>query len=173
MSLISKTNKGQKMEQNIVTGETDTPSNQSIAESVVKDLPANEIVKEIQRLLDDRDWFKADAAKNFNRSNEQQSKYLNLYSTISDFITEHVKDDDISTDDLKELAEELNIRLTKTIKVKFTVACEYEFEVPLDFEDNDIDESDFSINISSSISNDDVEETHESIDVTDFEVEEA
>lgn len=161
------------MEQNIVTGETDTPSNQSIAESVVKDLPANEIVKEIQRLLDDRDWFKADAAKNFNRSNEQQSKYLNLYSTISDFITEHVKDDDISTDDLKELAEELNIRLTKTIKVKFTVACEYEFEVPLDFEDNDIDESDFSINISSSISNDDVEETHESIDVTDFEVEEA
>ena len=161
------------MEQNIVTGETDTPSNQSIAESVVKDLPANEIVKEIQRLLDDRDWFKADAAKNFNRSNEQQSKYLNLYSTISEFITEHVKDDDITTDDLKELAEELNIRLTKTIKVKFTVACEYEFEVPLDFADNGIDESDFSINISSSVSNDDVEETHESIDVTDFEVEEA
>jgi hypothetical protein len=170
MSLISKTNKGQKM---TTENLTDTPTNQSIAESVVKDLPANEIVKEIQRLLDDRDYHKKQCAENRTRATEQQSKYLNLYSTISDFITEHVKDDDITTDDLKELAEELNISLTKTIKVKFTVACEYEFEVPLDFEDNDIDESDFSINISSSVSNDDVEETHESIDVTDFEVEEA
>lgn len=150
---------------------TETPSNQSIAESVVKDLPANEIVKEIQRLLDEKDHYKKQCAENRTRATEQQSKYLNLYTTISEFITEHVKDDDISTDDLKELAEELNISLTQTIKVKFTVACEYEFEVPLDFADTDIDETDFSINISSSLSDDDVEETSESIDVTDFEVE--
>ena len=152
---------------------TEIPSNQSIAESVVKDLPANEIVKEIQRLLDEKDHYKKQCDENRIRATENQSKYLNLYNSISEFITEHVKDDDISTDDLKELADELNISLTKTIKVKFTVACEYEFEVPLDFEDNDIDENDFSINISSSVSNDDVEETSESIDVTDFEVEEA
>ena len=170
MSLINKTNKGQKM---TTENTTEIPSNQSIAESVVKDLPANEIVKEIQRLLDEKDHYKKQCDENRIRATENQSKYLNLYNSISEFITEHVKDDDISTDDLKELADELNISLTKTIKVKFTVACEYEFEVPLDFEDNDIDENDFSINISSSVSNDDVEETSESIDVTDFEVEEA
>ena len=150
---------------------TETPSNQSIAESVVKDLPANEIVKEIQRLLDEKDYYQKQCNENRIRATENQSKYLNLYNSIAEFITQHVKDDDISTDDLKELAEELNISLTKTIKVKFTVACEYEFEVPLDFEDNDIDESDFNINISSSISDDEIEETSEAIDVTDFEVE--
>ena len=148
-------------------------NNAERAETVVKELSANDMVQEIKRLLDELDFHKVESAKNRNRATENQSKYLNLYNSIAEFIKDHVTDDDISTDDLKELAEELNISLTKTIKVKFTVACEYEFEVPLDFEDNDIDESDFSINISSSISNDDVEETHESIDVTDFEVEEA
>jgi 2-oxoglutarate dehydrogenase complex dehydrogenase (E1) component-like enzyme len=149
----------------------ETPSNQSIAESVVKDLPANEIVKEVQRLLDDRDYHKKQCAENRNRATEQQSKYLNLYNSIAEFIKEHVKDDDISTDDLKELAEELGISLTKTISVKFKVDVEYEFEVPLDFTDNDIDESDFDIRISSSITNEDYEETSESINVIDFEVE--
>ena len=158
-------------EQNIVTGETDTPSNQSIAESVVKDLPANEIVKEIQRLLDDRDYHKKQCAENRIRATEQQSKYLNLYSTISEFITEHVKDDDISTDDLKELAEELNISLTKSIKVTFTIKAEYEFDVPLDWTDDDISDGDFNISISHNGSDDDMEETSESYEVEDFEVE--
>jgi len=170
MSLIRKTNKGQKMHEPSI--EDNTPSNQSIAESVVKDLPANEIVKEIQRLLDDRDYHKTQCAINRTRFIEEQSKYLNLYTTISEFITEHVKDDDISTADLKELAEELNIKLTRVVKVKFTVNCEYDFDVPLDFNIEDITEDDFNIEISSTLGNDDIEETHESIDVTDFDVEE-
>jgi hypothetical protein len=69
------------------------------------------------------------------------------------------------------LAEELNISLTKSIKVTFSVTCEYEFNVPFDFDDNDIDENDFNIIISSRISNDDVEETSESYEVEEFEVE--
>ena len=159
------------MEQNIVTGETDTPTNQSIAESVVKDLPANEIVKEIQRLLDDRDYHKKQCAENRTRATEQQSKYLNLYNSIAEFIKEHVKDDDISTDDLKELADELNISLTKSIKVTFTIKAEYEFDVPLDWTDDDISDGDFNIRISYNGNDDDIEETSESMEVEDFEVE--
>ena len=152
---------------------TDTPSNQSIAESVVKDLPANEIVKEIQRLLDEKDHYKKQCEENRIRATENQSKYLNLYNSIAEFIKNSVKDDSVNIDDLKELAEELNIELTKSIRVTFTVKAEYEFNVPLDWTDNDISDGDFDIRISSSISNDDVEETSEAIDVTDFEVEEA
>jgi len=167
MSLISKTNKGQKM---TTENTTEIYSNQSIAESVVKDLPANEIVKEIQRLLDEKDHYKKQCDENRIRATENQSKYLNLYNSISEFITEHVKDNDISTDDLKELAEELNISLTKSIKVTFTIKAEYEFDVPLDWTDDDISDGDFNISISHNGSDDDMEETSESYEVEDFEV---
>ena len=149
---------------------TEIYSNQSIAESVVKDLPANEIVKEIQRLLDEKDHYKKQCDENRIRATENQSKYLNLYNSISEFITEHVKDNDISTDDLKELAEELNISLTKSIKVTFTIKAEYEFDVPLDWTDDDISDGDFNISISHNGSDDDMEETSESYEVEDFEV---
>jgi histidyl-tRNA synthetase len=148
-----------------------TLTNQQIAESVVKDLPANEIVNEVKRLLDEVDYRKREATLAKERATQGTSRYLNLFNSLEEFIKEHVKDEQISIDDLKEFAEEVNIELTKSIKVTFTVKAEYEFNVPLDFDEEDITDGDFTIRISSNINDEDVEETSESFEVEDFEVE--
>ena len=150
---------------------TEIITNQQIAENVVKDLPANEIVKEIQRLLDEKDHYKKQCEENRIRANQKQSKYLNIYDSVAECIKNSVKEDSVTIDDLKELAEELNIELTKSIRVTFTVKCEYEFNVPLDWTDDDISDGDFDIRISSNLNDDDIEETSESMEVEDFEVE--
>jgi hypothetical protein len=141
-----------------------------LKDEVVKSMTSLQIVDEVTRLLDKVDGLETRAAMQQNRATENQSKYLNLYNSIAEFIKEHVKDDDISTDDLKELADELNISLTKSIKVTFTVQAEYEFNVPLDWTDDDISDGDFDIRISYNGNDDDIEETSESMEVEDFEV---
>lgn len=151
---------------------TETPlTNQQIAENVVKDLPANEIVNEIKRLMDEVDYRKREATLAKERATQGTSRYLNLFNALEEFIKEHVKDEQISIDDLKEFAEEVNIELTKSIRVTFNVKCEYEFNVPLDFDEEDITDGDFNIRISSNIQDEDIEETSESFEVEDFEVE--
>jgi hypothetical protein len=151
---------------------TETPlTNQQIAENTVKELSANELAKELQRLLDEVDYRKREAALAKERATQATSRYSNLYTSLEEFIKEHVKDEQISIDDLKEFAEEVNISLTKSIKITFNVKCEYEFDVPLDWTDDDISDGDFTIRISSNINDEDVEETSESFEVEDFEVE--
>ena len=154
------------------TTTTEAPlTNQQIAENTVKELSANELTKEFQRLLDEVDWRTSEYALAKERTTQANSRYTNLFDAVEEFLKEHVKDEQVSIDDLKKLAEELDIELTKSIKVSFTVKCEYEFDVPLDFKDEDIDDSDFTIRISSNVSDEDVEETSESFEVDDFEVE--
>jgi 2-oxoglutarate dehydrogenase complex dehydrogenase (E1) component-like enzyme len=156
-----------------MTEETTTEApytNQQIAENTVKELSANDLTKEFQRLLDEVEYYKKDTKLAKERATQATSRYSNLFTSISDFIIEHVKEEQVQIDDLKELAEELNIKLTKSIKVTFNVKCEYEFDVPLDWTDDDIDESDFDICISSNITDEEVEETSESMQVEDFEV---
>ena len=160
------------MTEETTTQTTETPlTNQQIAENVVKDLPANEIVNEVKRLLDEVDYRKREAALAKERATQGTSRYLNLFNSLEEFIKEHVKDEQISIDDLKEFAEEVNILLTKSVRVTFNVQCEYEFNVPLDFDEDDITDGDFTVRISSNINNGDVEETSESYEIEDFEVE--
>ena len=150
----------------------ETPyTNQQIAESTVKELSANDLTKEFQRLLDEVEYYKKETKLAKERATQSTSKYLNLFNTVADFIKEHVKEEQVQIDNLKELAEELNIELTKSIKVTFNVKCEYEFDVPLDWTHDDIDDSDFTVSISSNVNEEDVEETHESYEIEDFEVE--
>ena len=145
-------------------------SNSQRADEVVKTMTTSQMVEELKRLMDELDFFKMQMAKEKNRAIENQSKYLNIFNSIEGFITEHVKDNQIHIDDLKDFAEELGITLTKSIRVTFSVNCEYEFNVPLDFDEDEIDDSDFDIHIRSNVNNDDVEETSESYEVEDFEV---
>lgn len=150
----------------------ETPyTNQQQAENTVKELSANDLTKEFQRLLDEVDYYKKETKLAKERATQATSKYLNLFNTLADFIKEHVKDEQVSIDDLKELAEELNIELTKSITVTFTVKAEYEFHVPLDWTDDDISDGDFDIKISHNLNDDEMEQTSESMEVEDFEVE--
>lgn len=146
-------------------------THQQIAENTVKEQSANELIKEFQRLLDEVDYYKRETALSKERATQNSSRYTNLFNSVEEFIKDMIKKDEVDIDDLKELAEELNIELTKSIKVKFTVDCEYEFNVPLDFDLQSLSESDFDISISSNITDEDAEETSESYEVEDFEVE--
>lgn len=151
---------------------TEVPlTHQQIAENVVKDLSVTEIVNEIKRLLDEVEYLKTETTLSRQRANEKNSKYLELYSDIEEFLKDHIKDKEVTVDDLVRLAAELDIKITKTVKVTFNVACEYEFEVPLSYDETDFSEHDFDIRISSNLNDDDVEETSESFEVEDFEVE--
>ena len=146
-------------------------NNADRAEEIVKTMATTEIVTEVTRLLGEIDNYKAKWARQDSRANENQAKYINTRNAVEEFIKDKVKEDAVDIDDLKELAEELNIELTKSIKVTFTVKAEYEFNVPLDWTDDDISDGDFDIRISHSLNDDETEETSESIEVEDFEVE--
>jgi hypothetical protein len=128
-------------------------------------------VQEVKLLLDKLDHEQKVAATQREVASQNNRKYINLFNSVEEFIKEHVKDEQVSIDDLKELAEELNIELTKSIKVTFNIKCEYEFDVAIDFDTDDITEHDFNIRISSNLDGDEVEETSESFEVEDFEVE--
>jgi len=154
-----------------MTTETNaTVTNAEKAQEIINGTTAY-AVQEIKLLLDEVDYRKREAALSKERATQSTSRYLNLFNTLEEFIKEHVKDEQISIDDLKELAEEVNIELTKSVRVTFNVKCEYEFTVPLDFEDDDITDGDFTVRISSNVSDEDVEETSESYEIEDFEVE--
>jgi organic radical activating enzyme len=172
MSLISKWLKIKKGIIKMTTNETtEKQTNQQIAESAVHDLSVNDLVKEVQRLLDEKDYLKEQVQRKLEWGNTQFNKYSVIHNTVTDFIKEHVKDDEVDIYDLKELAEELNIELTKSIRVTFNVRAEYEFNVPLDWTDDDISDGDFNIRISHNGADDEMEETSESYEVEDFEVE--
>jgi len=101
---------------------------------------------------------------------ERLSKYLNLHNRISAFIIECVKEDAVDIDDLKELADELNIELTKEIEVTFKVDVKFTATVPLDFDVDRIDESDFDVRVDYCGNDDDIEMNEEYVDTEDFEV---
>jgi uncharacterized membrane protein YheB (UPF0754 family) len=96
----------------------------------------------------------------------------NILDTIEKFLKEHISEgNDADLNELKELAEELDIELTKNIKVTFTASVEVEMTVPLDFDLEGIDESNFTVSAEfDGMTDVDVDDTD--INVEDFEVEE-
>ena len=146
-------------------------TNQQRAQSVVKDLSASEIAVEVERLLNELDYQQEQTQKAIQYKSISASNYTELYDKVEEFLTEHIKSGDIDKNDLIKFAADLDMELTKTIKVNFNVVCEYEFKVPLSYDESDFSEGDFDIKISANITDDDVEETHESFEVEDFEVE--
>jgi hypothetical protein len=95
-----------------------------------------------------------------------------ILNTVEKFLKEHISEgNDADLDELKELAEELNIELTKNITVTFTASVEVEMTVPLDFDLEGIDESNFTVSAEfDGMTDVDVDDTD--INVEDFEVEE-
>lgn len=69
-----------------------------------------------------------------------------LVNTITEFLKEHIAQEDSATvDELKDLADSLDIELTKDVKVVMDVTVEVTLTVPIDFDEDDIDENDFTI----------------------------
>lgn len=66
---------------------------------------------------------------------------------VKQFIVENYESG-ASTDDLKSLAEELDIELTKTVTVEFTVSYSALITVSIDYDTDQISESDFDVEVS-------------------------
>ena len=147
---------------------------QQIAEEFVKANTTSVIIEEfvnhhntIESLRRNLEYAQQDARN-------QRARWASMAETIEDFLKTHISEkDSASVEELKDLADELEIELTKTMRVTFKIEAEYEIVVPLDATEDDISEDNFDYSVSFRSTNDDWEENSESYEINDFEVEEA
>lgn len=107
-----------------------------------------------------------------NATSAVRGRLQQFVDSATEFLKEHIKDG-ADSDELKEFAEELEIELTKELKVTFRVDYEATITVPFDYDEDSITDSDFDVEISFTSREDDVELNDDSTDIEDFEVEEA
>ena len=130
---------------------------EAVAEELVKTSSFTELVATLVQYHNNAESLRLKLESAEREARNQRSRWATLAQTIEEFLIEHIKDQQVSVDDLKELAEELEIELTKEIEVTFKVDVTATVTVPLDFNDEDIEESDFDINIRYEGSHNDVE----------------
>jgi hypothetical protein len=126
-----------------MTNETqyDEPTVEAVAEEFVKDHNSREIVEELVKYSNSVDSLRSQLEYERNRN----TGLANKLDMVKNFITEHVKDDDTaSVDELKELAGELGLTLTKRVTVEFTVT--YNLTVECDI-DEEVSEDDFRVSM--------------------------
>ena len=131
-----------------MTIETTTEVNfRDMATKIVNGSAEHVIIDEITKLFEGRDYYNSNYLVEQARHQDLKIAFRSYQSAVENFIKEHVKDnEDADVEELIEFAAELDIELTKKVRITFNVAVEYEVEVPLGSED-DIDESDFDIRI--------------------------
>ena len=111
--------------------QTDEPTVEAVAEEFVKDHNSREIVEELVKYSNSVDSLRSQLEYERNRN----TGLANKLDMVKNFITEHVKDDDTaSVDELKELAGELGLTLTKRVTVEFTVTYNLTVECDIDEE---------------------------------------
>lgn len=121
--------------------QTDEPTVEAVAAEFVKDHNSQEIVDELVKYSNSVDKLKDQLDYERTYRNNLASKL----DIVKNFITEHVKDNDEATvGELKELAGELEITLTKEVEVEFTVTYKLTVECELDEE---VSDNDFSVSL--------------------------
>ena len=145
------------------TTEVKEPTAYEVAAEFVKNNAVSEITERIAQLTEQLKYARNDY--------DQASKALrNWRDETTKFVIDFVKSDDITTDDLKEFAEKMGIELTKEIEVTFKVDVKFTATVPLDFDVETIDESDFDVTINYRGGDNDVDMEEEYSDIEDFDV---
>lgn len=145
------------------TTEVKEPTPYEVAAEFVKNNAVSEITERIAQLTEQLKYARNDY--------DQASKSLRHWrDETTKFVIDFVKSDDITTDDLKEFAEKMNIELTKEIEVTFKVDVKFTATVPLDFDVDTIDESDFDVTINYRGGDNDVDMEEEYSDIEDFDV---
>lgn len=143
---------------------------EQVAEEFVKENNSMQIVEELVNHYN--------AIESLNRKLEQaeldirnqRSRWASMAQTIEEFLKEHISEgNDASVDDLKELAESLDIELDKEVEVTFQVEVTATITVPLDFDAEDISEQDFDISITYEGRHNDVECDDIEWDTNDFQ----
>lgn len=121
--------------------QTDEPTVKAVAEEFVKDHNSTEIVAELVKYSNSVDSLK----DQLEYERTYKSNLASQLEIVKNFITEHVKDNDEATvGELKELAAELDITLTKEVTVEFTVTYKLTVDCKLDEE---VSDNDFSVSL--------------------------
>ena len=141
--------------ENTVTEVELTPT--QIAENFVKENTTSVIIEEFVNHYNKIENLKAKLQYQEQETRNQRSRWASMSQTIEEFLFEHIKDEQVSIDDLKQLADDLEIELTKEVEVTFTVEVTATVTVPLDFNAEDIEESDFDVRVNYEGSHDNVE----------------
>ena len=126
-----------------MTNETqyDEPTVEAVAEEFVKNNNSTEIVQELVKYSNSVDSLRSNLEYERNRNTNLASKL----DIVKNFITEHVRNDDMaSVDELKNLAGELDLTLTKRVNVEFSVTYNLTIECDLDEE---VSQDDFRVDM--------------------------
>jgi len=161
--------KGKIMTTENTTTESIVPTPADIAEEFVKANTTSAIIEEFVNHHNTIESLKRKLEATEQEVRNQRSRWASMAETIEEFLKEHISEgNSASVTQLKELAAELDIELTKKVEVTFTVEVTATFTVPVDFEADNIDDSDFDIRIDYTGNNDDVEEESIDWDMNDF-----
>jgi len=106
-----------------------------------------------------------------NNTSSVRGRLQQFVDSATEFLKDHIKEG-ADSDELKEFAEELEIELTKEIKVTFTVDYEATIKVPFEYDEESMSENDFDVEITFNSREDGVDVQDESTDINDFEAEE-
>ena len=156
------------------TTTTDTQTPEQIAEEFIKANTTSVIVEEFVNHYNEIERLKRRLEERNSSIDYQRNRLNELVAKTRDFIITHVANHDgASVDELKELAEELDIELTKEIEVTFRVEVTATVAVPVDFDEDDITDSDFDISVEYSGTHNDAECDSIEYEVNNFVAEEA
>lgn len=144
-----------------------------IAENFIKENTSAAIVDEFVAHYNAIESLKKQLERSNANADSYRTELRSVTDTVEEFLKEHIKENDsASVSELKELAEELNIELTKTISITFTVEVKAEITVPIDFDEENLTEGDFDTNVDYTGRHNDVELDDISYDIDDFNAEE-
>jgi seryl-tRNA synthetase len=156
------------------TTTTDTQTPEQIAEEFIKANTTSVIVEEFVNHYNEIERLKRRLEERNSSIDYQRNRLNELVAKTRDFIITHVADGEgASVNELKELAEELDIELTKEIEVTFRVEVTATVTVPVDFEEDDITDADFDITVEYSGTHNDAECDSIEYEVNNFVAEEA
>lgn len=143
-----------------------------IAEEFVKDNTTSTIIEEFVNHYNTIESLKTRVAAEANNAVHYRQLLNRKLEIVEDFLKTHIIDNDsASVDELKELAEELDIDLTREVEVTFHINVTATVTVPIDFDIDDLSDSDFDIRVDYSGNHTDVECDDVEWDTDNFEAE--
>jgi hypothetical protein len=157
-----------------MTTETTTtePTPQQVAEDFVKANTTSVIVEEFVNNYHAIERLKMQVAESKTTAEYRRQRLEEFISATRDFIITGLSNE-VDEDDLKRLADKLDIELTKEIEVTFRVDVTATVTVPIDFDEDDITDADFDVSVEYSGNHDDVECDSIDSEVNNFIAEEA
>ena len=129
---------------------------EAVAEEFVKENTTSVIVEEFVNNYNTIESLKRQLEASKSTAEFRRVRLEDFIAKTRDFIVTGLSNE-VGEDELKDLADKLDIELTKEIAVTFSVEVTATVTVPIDFDEDDITDADFDITVEYSGSHNDVE----------------